>query len=66
MAWKNRFESEILQLKDLLSENEIFRQVNVSDSRKPFILSCQLTVFVLSRKSFEPDKELLAVSNETF
>lgn len=30
MAWKNRFESEILQLKDLLSENEIFRQVNVS------------------------------------
>ena len=30
MAWKNRFESEILQLKDLLSENEILRQVNVS------------------------------------
>ena len=30
MAWKNRFESEILQLKDLLSENEIVRQVNVS------------------------------------
>ena len=30
MAWKNRFESEILQLKNLLSENEIVRQVNVS------------------------------------
>ena len=30
MAWKNRFESEIFQLKDLLSENEMVKQLNVS------------------------------------